>query len=139
MRRENLNGAYNLDTNDMHFPRSTQPTHARWTQVQYPLQEPPHTGFPTPSEFQRRNYMTVDYVMRQPPASNLGIPGPESSEYDIGPKGLSDVTDEVIACLPPECLQSFLEACEQEKEWKASFGNEIKDGARANVKVTYSQ
>jgi chromatin structure-remodeling complex protein RSC7 len=77
-----------------------------------------------------RNYMIVDTAYETPPYSNLGVPGPDGDVYDLGFNGLSAVSDEVKAELPPESLAAFEEALAKEMEWKNKWGTEGTDAHR---------
>lgn len=70
------------------------------------------------------NYMIVDTIYQSAPASHLGVPGPDGDGYDLGFNGLSAVSDEIKALLPPECLVAFNEALAKELEWKKQWGTE---------------
>ena len=104
--------------------------------------KPYDPAFPPISSYQHRNFATIDTHMEFPPRSGLGLPGPEgvsdSGEFDVGPKGLCDVAEDVIACLPSECLGPFMEAREEERKWRAQWGTEKENGMRADIKVTYT-
>ena len=100
--------------------------------------KPTNTTFPTLTSFQGRNLATIDTVLRFPPESNLGVPGLSGSVWDIGPKGLCEVADDVMACLPPECLGPFLEAQGMERQWRDDWSTESRDGMRADVKITFT-
>lgn len=84
---------------------------------------------PALSPYLYNNAMTVDTVIAAPPSSTFGIPGPDGTDaWDIGPKGLCDVSQEVIDELPPECLGPFLEARAEEAKWRDSWGRESGNG-----------
>ncbi|MCJ1473833.1 hypothetical protein MMC13_002485 [Lambiella insularis] len=100
---------------------------------------PPKVHFTPVPPLIQRNFLTADEYYVRPPISNLGVPGPVSSEFDCGPKGLTDVSDEIIALLPEECRGPFFEARELEIQWKARFKTEQEDGHRADLKITYSE
>ena len=198
MRNQVKNGVYDIYTNQMHYPKNMQPTHAKWEQLpdEPDLDGPnlaegspgpsgvsgsiipagtmgpsisPGSGNPsitataelapkhaattdTPydatktydptvppiSHHQRVTYATVDTHMKFAPHAHLGPPRVDGGEFDLEPKGRGEVTDEVIACLPPECLGPFLEARELERKWRTEWGTEEQDGMRAKVHVTYT-
>ncbi|MCJ1396896.1 hypothetical protein MMC11_000086 [Xylographa trunciseda] len=174
-RAANLNGVYDIHTNQTHYPRNMQPTHCRWEAVDpsspptpslstansassttsephalangtthhasppsQPPTSPKSSTFPTPNPAILSSFLVADTYYLRPPISNLGVPGPDGSAYDIGLKGLSEVTDEVVACLPEECRASFLETRALEQTWRAEFGTETDDGRRAHIKVSYN-
>ena len=158
VRRQNLEGVYELHTNNIHYPEIMQPTHARWEQIPPDDEQPPVANghnltngtstdenssmdnrFPPISSYQYRNLVTADSYTRGPPISGLGIPGPGVNDINVAPLSLTDVSEDVMNCLPPDCLEAFLAAREQEVQWKRSWGTEAEDGARATPKITYSQ
>lgn len=77
-----------------------------------------------------RNYMIVDTVYETAPSSNYGVPGPDGDAHDIGFNGLSSVSDDVKAELPPDCLKAFEEALEKEMRWKNRWGSESTSTSR---------
>jgi chromatin structure-remodeling complex protein RSC7 len=152
-RRANLNGVYDIHTNQMHYPKIMQPTHARWEQIDdYEVQEKIENGeieepkagetmFPPIDPVVSRNYMIIDTVFEAPPynyPSRL-VPGPDGDSFDIGFNGLSAVTDDVKDCLPPECREAFEEALEKETEWKSKWSGEAVDGHRRMPKIFLGQ
>ena len=88
--------------------------------------------------FVRRNYMVMDTRYTGPPISNLGVPGPDGDEYDIGPNGVAIVPHDMMALIPEECLRPFLETREVQRRWKKSWGTEEEDCARAELRFGYS-
>ena len=165
-RRKNLNGIYDVHTNIMQYPKIMQHTHAQWEQI-YPegvesktqnllickvngaevdgnrplmhehdqRADSPFTPLP---ESYLRNFMIVDTYARGPPTSTFGYPGPPGSVVDVGPPGLTEVVDDVIAVLPDECRKAFFEAQEEERRWQSSWGTEEHDKMRAQVHITYN-
>jgi len=130
-----------------------QPTHARWEQIDdYEVQEKIENGemeepkadetmFTPIDPVISRNYMVVDTVFEAPPynyPSRL-VPGPDGDSFDIGFNGLSGVSDDVKACLPPECRAAFEEALEKETEWKNKWSGEAVDGHRRMPKIFLGQ
>lgn len=122
-----------------------QPTHARWEQIddhevsaksssQTDANEASTIFAPVPP-IVSRNYMVVDTVFESAPRPNLGVPGPDGEFFDMGFNGLSAVSDDVKAELPPECLAAFEEALAAEKEWKNRWGSETTDGLRRAPKI----
>lgn len=164
-RRKNLNGAYDIHTNVMQYPKIMQPTHARWEQIT-PSQESlsilpiaasdvnrdddegnnavsrnalkAEVLFPDiPSVF-TRNFMITDTYYATPASSTLGYPGPDEEFIDIGTEGLTHVPEHVLAALPEDCRQRFIKARSEEMAWKESWGNEKDDSARATLRITYN-
>lgn len=163
LRRANLNGIYDPHTNIMHYPKTMQPTHARWEQIDdHEAQtaartngtvtttngtsnhyhsaankdsENPSTIFPPVKPIYSRNYMIIDTVYQSAPASHLGIPGPDGDDYDLGFNGLSAVSDDIKDELPPECRKAFEQALAKEKEWKGRWDSEARDGHRRNPAI----
>ena len=130
----------------MQYPKTMQPTHARWVQIDDDVVEvnsqltnghtKEHEDGDAPSMFTpvkpiySRNYMIVDTAYETPPYSNIGVPGPDGDVFDLGFNGLSSVSDEVKAELPPECLAAFEEVLAKEMEWKNKWGTEGTDAHR---------
>ena len=117
-----------------HLPTTTiKPPTTTTTQLQDGtlLHTPPSLSH-TLSQTQYTHTLTIDTCIRFPAtsATNTGYPGPDGSTYDLGPKGLCDVDDELVALLPDECRAAFLEAREKESEWKGFWGTEVTDGRR---------
>jgi chromatin structure-remodeling complex protein RSC7 len=140
LRRNTLNGIYDPHTNVMLYPKNMQPTHARWEQIDDNEaeikreltnghtadhdDEEVHSIFTPVKPIYSRNYMIVDTVYESAPASNLGVPGPDGDAYDLGFNGLSSVSEDIKAELPPECLKAFEAALEKEEQWKTRWGTE---------------
>ena len=80
------------------------------------------TIFPPVRPLYARNFLIVDTHFVMPPGSHLGVPGPDGDIVDIERRGLADVADEVVAELPPDCLQAFAAAREEELAWKTGWG-----------------
>ncbi|QDS75680.1 hypothetical protein FKW77_007615 [Venturia effusa] len=164
-RRSNLNGIYDPHTNIMHFPKITQPTHARWEEVDEELPHKASHGLtngvsaltngihdvdlnvtsvkesggifsPLPSII-TRNFLVVDTKFESPPISGLGIPGPDGDSVDVGPNGLPDVSDDILAELPPQCRQALEAAKDQEIQWKTQWKSEVEDGARGTLRIGF--
>lgn len=98
-----------------------------------PAQQP--TVFPPVPALVARNYAVVDTYYESPPMSGLGVPGPDRRSYDVGPPGLLDVADDVVALLPEDCRRPFLEAREQERRWVERWGTEARDKLRRQPHV----
>ncbi len=81
--------------------------------------------------------MITDTYYETPPASVLGYPGPDEEVLDVGPGELTRVPEHLLTELPEDCRQAFVEARAVEKAWKARWGTEKTDGARAQLRITY--
>ena len=144
IRKTNLNGVYDPHTNVMQYPKSMQPTHARWEQIndheEFDMKhltnghgednEAIPTMFTPVKPIYSKNFMIVDTVYESAPASHLGVPGPDGDAHDLGFNGLSSISDDIKAELPPECLEAFEKALEKELEWKNRWGTEIENTLR---------
>ncbi|CAA9966554.1 hypothetical protein CFE70_009922 [Pyrenophora teres f. teres 0-1] len=129
LRRANLTGVYDPQTNLMCYPKVTQPTHARWEEV--PVEEsdvPPLV---------RRKYLVVDSVFQQPPFAGLGLPGPDGDFVDVGINGIPTLDDEDKKHMKPEELEAFAQIKREEQEWRSQWGGENTDGARAKPKIGF--
>ena len=141
-----------------------QPTHARWEQIlptspsarirqggathangvlsnghdDSTTGQPENTIFPNMPPVFTRNFMISDTYYESPPASVLGYPGPDEEFLDVGPGELTRVPENLLSELPEGCRQAFVEARAVETEWKARWGTEKKDGARARLRITYN-
>ena len=129
----------------MQYPKTMQPTHARWEQIDdyevetnakllkdyaEPHKEDSESMFPPVKPIYSRNYMIVDTVYESSPSSNYGVPGPDGDAYDLGFNGLASVSNDIKSELPPECLVAFEEALEKEMQWKTKWGTESSDSNR---------
>jgi chromatin structure-remodeling complex protein RSC7 len=151
----------------MHYPKITQPTHVKWEELTpesnghsppkqtngisqltngvhhvnlngTALQPAPiHTIFTPIPQVVSRNFLVVDTKFEAPPISGLGIPGPDGDVLDVGPNGLPDVTEEMLAELPPDCRKALMDAKAKEAEWKQRWSNEVQDGARGKLKIGF--
>jgi chromatin structure-remodeling complex protein RSC7 len=136
---------YDVHTNVIQYPKTMQPTHAKWVQINDNAVEANgklsngHTNDhidEVPSMFTpvipiySRNYLIVDTVYETPSYSNLGVPGPDGDFHDLGFNGLSSVSEDVRAELSPECLAAFEEALTKEMEWKSKWTTEGTDAHR---------
>lgn len=156
-RHYNMNGVYDVHTNVLQFPKTMQPTHARWEQVLPPETLDPDTVeivnssigpayqdeaidtiFPPIPPVYTRNFMISDTYYSTPASSTFGYPGPDEDVLDLGHKGLNSITEDVIAALPEDCRKALTETRAKEREWKESWGNERDDGNRASLKITYN-
>lgn len=136
---------YDVHTNIMQYPKTMQPTHAKWVQINDKdvkangqltngdtndhVDEVP-TMFTPVKPIYSRNYMIVDTAYETAPYSSLGNPGPDGDVHDIGFTGLSAISNDIKAELPPECLAAFEEALAKELEWKNKWGTEATDAHR---------
>lgn len=163
-RRANLNGVYDIHTNMMHYPQIMQPTHARWEQVLSSAEQRSKANGRTDAAWARdnamiidgepeeyipptlppvdpvisRNYMITDTYYEGPPKPDMPYPGPDGDMYDIGPRGLSVVENDIIAELPGDCREAFFNARDVERKWKARWATENEDGARAYLAISYN-
>ena len=96
------------------------------------------TIFPPLPKSYSHNFTIVDTYAQGPPTSTFGYPGPRGSVVDIGPPGLTEIADDIIAALPDDCQTSFYEAQEDERRWKSNWGTEEQDKMRAKIHITYN-
>jgi hypothetical protein len=74
VRRANLNGLYDIHTNQMHYPSIMQPTHARIEQIADGEEQEPDEASPAPTIFSAikpsisRNFLVMDTHLETPPA-----------------------------------------------------------------------
>ncbi|KAJ4324705.1 chromatin structure-remodeling complex subunit RSC7 [Neodidymelliopsis sp. IMI 364377] len=129
LRRANMTGVYDPHTNLMCYPKTTQPTHARWERV--PAAE---TDVPP---IVARKYLIVDKMFQQPPFAGLGLPGPDADYIDVGTNGLPKLDDEVLAEMKPEEREAFEQIKSEETEWRSQWGGEITDGARSKPRIGF--
>ncbi len=92
---------------------------------------------PLPKSYSH-NFTIVDTYAQGPPTSTFGYPGPTGSVVDVGPPGLTEISDDIIAVLPDDCQTSFYEAQAEERRWKSNWGTEEQDKMRARVHITYN-
>lgn len=142
VRRQTLNGIYDPHTNSMHYPKTMQPTHARWEQIDdneveakastngHIEEQAEQTMFTPVKPIYSKNYMIVDTVYESAPSSTFGVPGPDGDFHDIGLNGLSSISDDIKAELPEDCRLALEEALEKETEWKNKWGSEGQSGHR---------
>jgi chromatin structure-remodeling complex protein RSC7 len=157
MRRTSLNGVYDPHTNIMQYPKTMQPTHARWEPVpdsalttnakaitangsipyeieahyeHVDVEAPEPSIFPPVKPIHARRFLIVDTLYENPDKSHLGVPGVDGDVHDIGFNGLSSVPDDIRNELPPECRQAFDDALTQEMEWKGRWSCEERDACR---------
>jgi chromatin structure-remodeling complex protein RSC7 len=145
MRRNNVNGVYEIHTNAMHFPASLQPTHARIEQVidNEPEESSGPTSFPPLNPAISRNFLVTDVYMETPPAgislASYDMPfrqcRPDRESYAqadfLAPfQGLSAVPQEIRDLLPDDCREAFDKAATREHEWHSKWGGEATSTSR---------
>lgn len=154
MRRQSLEGAYDPHTNVMQYPKIMQPTHGRWEQLptgpasSIPLSYDQRresvnlpavdSMFPDVAPVFTHNFAISDTYYVSPLYSGLGIPGPDGPAMDVGPGGLTEVPQDIVAALPDENRQAFEEMKLEEIKWKLSWGGEDEDRARAKLRISYN-
>lgn len=163
-RKANLGGIYDPHTNMMHYPKIAQHSHVRWEKVNDEDGDAPMTGgiarltngvdgvhlngtdsrakhegtiFPPVKPIVSRNFMVVDTVFESPAHPSTGFPGPDGDTLDVGPNGLSGISDDILSELPSDCRMAFDQAKEQESEWKNRWSTERNDGARGDLKIAF--
>ncbi|KUI53777.1 Chromatin structure-remodeling complex subunit rsc7 [Cytospora mali] len=143
IRRRNNQGVYDIHTNLVQYPAIMQPTQARIEQVSPSNPDAQAFGsqiFPPLSPNIPRNFMVTDTYFETPPAGIAAV------TYDYTPKstisadhrsdslapfrGLSAISEDVKACLPPECLEALEKARAQEEAWHARWGVETSAKSR---------
>ncbi|KAF2632439.1 nuclear localization protein [Macroventuria anomochaeta] len=130
LRRANLaNGVYDPHTNLMCYPKTTQPTHARWERVSAAETDVP--------PIVARKYLIVDKIFQQPPFAGLGIPGPDADYVDVGTNGLPNLADEDLAEMKPEESEVFEQMKNEEREWRSQWSGETTDGARSKPRIGF--
>jgi len=138
MRRLNERGVYEIHTNTMHYPATTQPTRARIEQVVDREEEDDEvkesTKFTELNPVIPRNFLVMDVYMESPPAgvspASYDVPLRHSSAVDhesyrsadfLAPfQGLSAVSPEIRDMLTPEQRKAFDQAVSIEKDWNYS-------------------
>lgn len=113
----------------MCYPKTTQPTHARWERV--PASE---TDVPP---IVARKYLIVDKIFQQPPFAGLGNPGPDADYIDVGTNGLPNLADEDLAEMKPEEREAFEHMKSEEREWRSQWRGETTDGARSKPRIGF--
>jgi chromatin structure-remodeling complex protein RSC7 len=148
VRRANLNGVYDIHTNQMHYPRIMQPTHARIEQIadgEEPDQQPSSSStiFPPVKPSISRNFLIMDTHLETPPAgvsaSAYEVPfrtsqtdhEPSAAADFLSPfRGLAAVPDDIRDLLPEECRRAFDSARQKEETWFARWGDEARVTSR---------
>lgn len=128
----------------MMFPKTKQPTHARWIQIddnesfqdssaanKSPKLEGNTKSIFTPVKpIYSRNLMIIDTVYESAPVSLSCSLNFNDDFLDIGLNGISRIPAEIKAELPPECLKSLEETLRIENQWKSRWGPESEFGHR---------
>jgi chromatin structure-remodeling complex protein RSC7 len=134
IRRTNTKGVYDIHTNSMHYPATTQPTMAIFHQVVDEEAEAPKGSitFPPLSSVAARNLNVTDIYYETPPS---GV-APAATEVGSMPdflapfRGLAAVSDDIKDLLPPDCREAFDAAVEKEITWKDKWGENAGKGCR---------
>ncbi|KAK0636558.1 chromatin remodelling complex Rsc7/Swp82 subunit-domain-containing protein [Bombardia bombarda] len=148
VRRNNIHGVYDIHTNSMLYPATTQPTHARIEQV-VDYAEPPadttttSTKFPPVKPATSRNFLVMDVHLETPPAGVAGAsydvpfrtsPADRAAWARQDPlakfRGLSAVPNDVRDLLPEECRRAFDSAVKSEDRWFERWGDEATSSCR---------
>ncbi|KAI1334925.1 chromatin remodelling complex Rsc7/Swp82 subunit-domain-containing protein [Xylariaceae sp. FL0016] len=126
VRRMNLRGVYDVHTNQMQFPASMQPTHARIEQVMDSSAPVDSDHFPPLNPTIPRNFTVLDTYMESSPAGIAPAVYEKGEVSDLLKdfQGLGAVSDDIMAELPPDCRKAFDEALNKENAWKARWGPE---------------
>lgn len=95
-------------------------------------------NFSPVSDVIARNFLVTDTYFENPPLPNMGVPGPDGDVEDLGPNGLSTVSQDLLEELPEECRAAFEEAQEAELGWKRKWGHEQRDGARGKLRIGFN-
>jgi chromatin structure-remodeling complex protein RSC7 len=144
-RKANHSGIYDPHTNLMHYPKIMQPTHFRWEQVN-DEEEDTHTTNGVSQLTNGVNGVHLNGTSHQdlrPKSSSKNTIFPpvkpivSRNFMDVGPNGISGISEEILAELPPECRKAFDEAKEKELEWKNRWGTEKQDGMRGELKIAF--
>ncbi len=153
IRRENNEGLYDIHTNTIQWPRTMQPTHARWESVQrektgqkHPEQKRLTNGangdgsdvdqelstiFQALNPIYSRNFLIQDLCLEGAPESKFGQPG-----LDNDPQSLSSLPHDILDELPADCRQAFEEAKARESAWRSRWNTETTDGKRGRFMPT---
>jgi chromatin structure-remodeling complex protein RSC7 len=148
VRRANLNGVYDIHTNQMHYPRIMQPTHARIEQIA-DADEPDQPSSSSPTIFPpikpsiSRNFLIMDTHLETPPAgvsaSAYDVPfrtsqtdhEPSAAADFLSPfRGLAAVPDDIRDLLPEDCRRAFDSARQKEETWFSRWGDEARTTSR---------
>lgn len=108
-----------------------QPTHARIEQVA-PEETPASDDLPPVPLKMARNFYVTDTYLETPHAGVAPTVYERNEPSDLlAPfNGLSAVSPEIAALLPPECRQAFDTALQNEQSWKSRWGPESEKSSR---------
>lgn len=162
-RRGAANGVYDIHTNVMHYPRNTQPTHARWERIPETEESVSTTmngdhssnytngDIPTKSQVEHeetifakvppsisRNFMVNDIMYVSPAMPDMPYPGPDGEVMDEFDTSLSSVPQELIDLLDDQQRRDFLQARGFESEWKTRWKTEAEDKLRGELYISYN-
>ncbi|KAI4208310.1 MAG: hypothetical protein LQ348_000234 [Seirophora lacunosa] len=147
-RRSNLEGTYDAHTNVAHYPRSMQPTHARWEACGH-IDGSPSEGaneirradskFPRIPSILQRNFLISDTCYVSPPVTGFAVPGSDGNVLDVGAPGSSATSENVAVAMPSECQQALDTVRQEVLRWKDLWHGEGRDGARAQLQISYNQ
>jgi chromatin structure-remodeling complex protein RSC7 len=108
----------------------------------------PKTIFSSLPAIFARNFSIEDIYYESPQGPTPGIPGPNGDMHDLGHNGfvsasedekpVLQVGDEILAELPPECREAYIEAAAREWEWKSRWRGQERDGCRAPLPLNYT-
>ncbi|KAK2750956.1 hypothetical protein FQN57_000031 [Myotisia sp. PD_48] len=111
------------------------------------------TIFPSLPSIYSRNFRIHDVHYESPAYSGMGIPGPDGDTRDVGSNGLTIwnaynthldpsmafcMSAEILAELPPDCREAYMEAAAREGEWKNRWAGEVVDGSRAKLPLNFA-
>lgn len=154
-RRDSSQGHYDIHTNMLQWPRSMQPTHARWENAEVDeiygqendekmlvngmnsgadaedIDEELCSHFKKLDPVYPRNFMIHDIYLKSAADSKLGPPG-----LDHDPQSLSSLSSDILDELPPDCRQAFEEAKKCEIAWRSQWSTETADGKRGKFLPT---
>lgn len=153
VRRENSEGLYDIHTNTVQWPRTMQPTHARWESVererdngrydekkqlangsngdQDDIDQELSSIFKDLNPVYPRNFMINDLSLEGAPESTFGPPG-----LDNDPRSLASLPRDILNELPADCRQPFEEAKARELSWTSKWTTESADGKRGRFMPT---
>ncbi|KAI6246079.1 Chromatin structure-remodeling complex subunit rsc7 [Erysiphe necator] len=141
LRRQNLSGIYDTHTNLVMFPKIIQPTRARWLQVndvdsdQQSCKHCTEKVGSSSSIFKplkpicSKNLLVIDTIYESAPASFTSNLNYDDNEFDIGFSGLSSISEDIKAELPPECLRALEKTLKIESQWKSRWELKSENGS----------
>ncbi|KAI4287752.1 MAG: hypothetical protein L6R35_002990 [Caloplaca aegaea] len=147
-RRSNLEGVYDAHTNVIHYPRAMQPTHARWEACDDSggsSLERANEGrrvdpkFPRIPSLLQRNFMISDTCYVGPPVTGFAMPGSDVDVLDFELPGSAPMSESVAVALPSECERALDTIRQEITRWKDLWHSEVRDGARAQLQISYNQ